>query len=170
MIAASSSSRSAINNRHSTIVNQSIHTLTGRLEAGRGVYARCAGAEIPAGGGDVRVVLVVSGAAGFYRSGIRDQAAASSARPGLQRGDQAGGPGGGDREAGDEPCFAALIQPRPTEPHPFGARRVRSCPKHLQAFGVFHSRRICWRTGRISGRFGICWGMRISRRRRSTCM
>jgi len=30
-----------------------------------------------------------------------------------------------------------LIQGRPTALHPCGARRVRSCPKYLQAFGVF---------------------------------
>ena len=29
-----------------------------------------------------------------------------------------------------------LIRPGPTGVHPYGARRVRSCPKYLQAFGV----------------------------------
>ena len=35
------------------------------------------------------------------------------------------------------PCGTRLIRPGLTGPHPCGARRVRSCPKHLQAFGVF---------------------------------
>ena len=43
----------------------------------------------------------------------------------------------------------ALIRADPTGPHPCGARRVRSCPKPLQAFGVFRLRRICWRMERI---------------------
>jgi len=30
-------------------------------------------------------------------------------------------------------------------PHPRGACRIRSSPKHLQTFGVFHSPPICWR-------------------------
>ena len=79
-MAASSSSKSAINNRHSTIVIQHssfnlFAAVTVRQEACRGIYARCAGAEISPGGGDGRMVLVVSGAAGFYRPGIGDQAA-----------------------------------------------------------------------------------------------
>ena len=54
------------------------------------------GAEILPGGGEFRVVLVVSGAAGFAGSGKRGDAPAPSARQGLQRG------GGAGRAAGIE--------------------------------------------------------------------
>ena len=43
-------------------------------------------------------------------AGVRDPAAASSAREGLQRGDPAGGIGGRDREACDESCDEVLIR------------------------------------------------------------
>lgn len=36
-----------------------------------------------------------------------------------------------------EPIFARLIRRLRQPAHSSGARRIRSCPKHLQAFGVF---------------------------------
>ena len=36
------------------------------------------------------------------------------------------------------PLACALTRMRLTHPRPFGACRVRSCPKRLQAFAVFH--------------------------------
>src|SRR6056297_1588927 len=81
------------------------------------------------------MVLFVSGTPDLDRPGNGREAALSFARAGLQRSNQEGSEGGWDREAGHEPCPAALIRPVRLRVSPFGLRFAAS--KTPPALGVF---------------------------------
>jgi len=74
--------------------------------SGRGAHTGCAGAEVPPGRGELRVVLALSGQTDSHRPGRRRPATASPARPGVQRRDQARCGSRRDPQAGHKPLFA----------------------------------------------------------------